>query len=109
MHGHMYHPSPNYITFPDNSYSLGCIKCKNYTIYNGWIKFIVASFLPLINNYYIHAFMHGKYFLTASPFSYLIAVLNLDVIIVMYSMYPCRLSINFISFVAVYHKKTYGI
>ena len=53
--------------------------------------------------------MHGKYFLTASPFSYLIAVLSLDIIIVMYSMYPCRLSIDFISFVAVYHKNVWNL
>ena len=32
-------------TLPANSYYLGCVKCKDYN--NGWIKFIVASFLPL--------------------------------------------------------------
>jgi hypothetical protein len=32
-------------TLPANSYYLGCVKCKNYN--NGWIKFIVAAFLPL--------------------------------------------------------------
>ena len=35
----------NYNTLPANSYYLGCVKCKDYN--NGWIKFIVASFLPL--------------------------------------------------------------
>ena len=32
-------------TLPANSYYLGCVKCKDYK--NGWIKFIVVSFLPL--------------------------------------------------------------
>ena len=32
-------------TLPANSYYLGCVKCKDYN--SGWIKFIIASFLPL--------------------------------------------------------------
>ena len=32
-------------TIPAFSYYLGCVKCKNYN--NGWIKFVVAAFLPL--------------------------------------------------------------
>ena len=32
-------------TLPGYSYYLGCVKCNNYN--NGWIKFIVAAFLPL--------------------------------------------------------------
>ena len=32
-------------TLPASSYHLGCVKCNNYN--NGWIKFIVAAFLPL--------------------------------------------------------------
>ena len=32
-------------TLPAYSYYLGCVKCNNYN--NGWIKFIVAAFLPL--------------------------------------------------------------
>ena len=32
-------------TLPANSYYLGCVKCKDYN--NGWIKFIIASFLPI--------------------------------------------------------------
>ena len=32
-------------TLPASSYHLSCVKCNNYN--NGWIKFIVAAFLPL--------------------------------------------------------------
>ena len=32
-------------TLPVSSYYLGCVKCENYN--NGWIKFIIASILPL--------------------------------------------------------------
>ena len=32
-------------TLPGYSYYLGCVKCNSYN--NGWIKFIVAAFLPL--------------------------------------------------------------
>ena len=32
-------------TLPGYSYYLGCVKCNDYN--NGWIKFIVAAFLPL--------------------------------------------------------------
>ena len=38
-------------TLPASSYHLGCVKCKNYD--NGWIKFIVAAFLPLTIFYMI--------------------------------------------------------
>ena len=38
-------------TLPGYSYYLGCVKCNNYN--NGWIKFIVASFLPLTIFYII--------------------------------------------------------
>ena len=38
-------------TLPAYSYYLGCVKCNNYN--NGWIKFIVAAFLPLTIFYII--------------------------------------------------------
>ena len=38
-------------TLPGYSYYLGCVKCNNYN--NGWIKFIVAAFLPLTIFYII--------------------------------------------------------
>ena len=38
-------------TLPSYSYYLGCVICKNYN--NGWIKFIVAAFLPLTLFYII--------------------------------------------------------
>ena len=38
-------------TLPGYSYYLGCVKCNNYK--NGWIKFIVAAFLPLTIFYII--------------------------------------------------------
>ena len=38
-------------TLPGYSYYLDCVKCNNYN--NGWIKFIVAAFLPLTIFYII--------------------------------------------------------
>ena len=38
-------------TLPGYSYYLGCVKCNNYN--NGWIKFVVAAFLPLTFFYII--------------------------------------------------------
>ena len=38
-------------SLPGYSYYLGCVKCNNYN--NGWIKFIVAAFLPLTFFYII--------------------------------------------------------
>ena len=37
-------------TLPAYSYYLDCVKCNNYK--NGWIKFIVAAFLPL--TFFLH-------------------------------------------------------
>ena len=38
-------------TLPASSYHLGCVECKSYN--NGWLKFIVAAFLPLTIFYMI--------------------------------------------------------
>ena len=38
-------------TLPASSYHFGCVECKSYN--NGWIKFIVAAFLPLTIFYMI--------------------------------------------------------
>ena len=40
-------------TLPAYSYYFGCVKCNDFEFNNGWIKFIVAAFLPLTIFYII--------------------------------------------------------